>query len=186
MRLYVVRRVKCDESRPACVRCKKNIVLGKRVSPLRAATGTSTGRKCDGYETASTVLAKPVLSLLRNLPRFSNGFEAHYLQFFSEQTIGQLTTFFPDDLWRTHVLQIAESDDSIRHALLSLSAYHKTYITQSVEDDTIFAMRHYNKSIGSLRHSGFQSSLTLNHLLSCSIFICIEVCHPFRNLDATD
>lgn len=145
-------------------------------SRLTITVGVSTGRTCDGNEAVSSALSVPVPPPKQFMTTSGDFHEARALQFFVEQTIGQLTAFFPDDLWRTQVLQIAQSDAGIRHALVSFSAYHEAYTNDSTRDEMPFALRHYNLSIEKLRGSRHQSSWTYLHLVSCSIFICIEVC----------
>lgn len=138
--------------------------------------GVSTGRTCDRNEAAFRALPVPDPSPIQFMnPSSSDVHEARCLQFFVERTIGQLTAFFPDDLWRTQVLQVAQSDAGIRHALVSFSAYHEAYTNNSISDEVPFALRHYNISINKLCESRHQSSWTYIHLVSCSIFICIEV-----------
>ncbi|KAL1890736.1 hypothetical protein Sste5346_008061 [Sporothrix stenoceras] len=134
-----VRKVKCDETRPACLRCK------------------STGRTCDGFDplqsngstngnsngqpvalthrpsgrmsmSSSSASLSPSLSMHRISPSsYGDPLEARSLLYFTERTIGQFQAFFPDDFWNSHVLQFALSQDCIRHALVSLSAHHERY-----------------------------------------------------------
>ncbi|KAF5989020.1 c6 zinc finger domain-containing protein [Fusarium bulbicola] len=89
----LVRRVKCDEARPSCLRC------------------TSTGRTCDGYEEAAA--AEQVLQQQPPTQTVSAGYrnsqEARSIQFFIERTLSQLTSFFPDEFWGISVLQVAQS-----------------------------------------------------------------------------
>lgn len=125
----LVRKVKCDETKPACTRC------------------SSTGRVCDGFnsETPNTETAivaanvaadagrpGPLSSTLTNnrmaTSYASDPLEARSLMFFVERTITQFQAFFPDDFWNSHVLQFALSQDSIRHALISLAAHHERYL----------------------------------------------------------
>ncbi|KAF4502413.1 Zn(2)-C6 fungal-type DNA-binding domain [Fusarium agapanthi] len=86
-----VRRVKCDEARPSCLRC------------------TSAGRTCDGYEEAE---AEQVLQqqspIQAAIARYGNSQEARSIQFFMERTLSQLTSFFPDEFWGISVLQILQ------------------------------------------------------------------------------
>lgn len=142
--------------------------------------GTSTGRVCDGYEDeASTQSRGPPPS--QALTVFTGSQEARSIQFFVEQTAAQLTAFFPDDLWRNRVLQVAQSDVAIRHALVSFSAYHEAYTKSHTKDEKAFALRHYNLSIKELQNPHCPGSLTHTHLLSCLIFICIEVCPEYED-----
>lgn len=158
------------------MRCKT--LFGRVVSRSRLTftAGTSTGRTCDGIEAAFSASSVPVPSPTQAVATSGDFHEARSLQFFVERTIGQLTSFFPDDLWMTQVLQVAQSEAGIRHALVSFSAYHEAYTNDSTRDEMPFALRQYNLSIKKLRESRHQSSWTYIHLMSCSIFICIEVC----------
>ncbi|KAF5967687.1 C6 zinc finger domain-containing protein [Fusarium coicis] len=81
--IYLVRRVKCDEARPSCVKC------------------TSTGRTCDGYEEAAEQQA-PIQTVIAG---YGNSQEARSIQFFIERTLSQLTSFFPDEFWGISILQ---------------------------------------------------------------------------------
>ncbi|KAF4422233.1 hypothetical protein F53441_14290 [Fusarium austroafricanum] len=159
----VLRRVKCDEGRPACSRCN------------------STGRKCDGYEhnapsppSASSTISSPtsVISAYTSHP------EARSFQFFIEKTLANFQTFFPDDLWNTRVLQVAQSTECIRHAIVALSYYHQQYLTheQWRSLESVPALKHHNLAIGELLNPS-PETLSQGHvlILSCLIFICIEL-----------
>ena len=141
--------------------------------------GTSSGRICDGYGDSSRSLSALFLPRLRTVANFCDSTEAYYVRLFVDRTVGQLTAFFPDELWRTSVLQMAHAEAGIRHALVSFSAYHDAYTKDSMNEDQPLALRHYNLSIRELGSSTETTPLTLNHLVSCAIFICIEVCVPF-------
>ncbi|QGI70367.1 hypothetical protein CEK26_002700 [Fusarium fujikuroi] len=151
-----VRRVKCDEARPACTRC------------------TSTGRTCDGY--GETTLEQPsqVQSQIQAVTYgYRNSQEARSMQFFMERTLSQLTSFFPDEFWGISILQVAQSEPSISHALVSFSAYHEDYVNRVPGNNIPFALKYYNLSIKELRDS--HRSLSHVHLVSCLVFICIEI-----------
>ncbi|KAF4342139.1 Zn(2)-C6 fungal-type DNA-binding domain protein [Fusarium beomiforme] len=151
-----IRRVKCDEARPACLRC------------------TSTGRTCDGYEEAAAkqlpLHQSPIQSIIAG---YGNSQEARSIQFFIERTLSQLTSFFPNEFWAISVLQVAQYEPSISHALVSFSAYHEAFTNGIPGCKIPFALKHYNLSIKELRTS--HSSLSYVHLVSCLVFICIEI-----------
>ncbi|KAF5721012.1 hypothetical protein FMUND_3915 [Fusarium mundagurra] len=85
--IYLVRRVKCDEARPSCLKC------------------TSTGRTCDGYEEQVLQQHSPIQTVIAG---YGNSQEARSIQFFIERTLSQLTSFFPDEFWGISVLQILQ------------------------------------------------------------------------------
>ncbi|KAF9778292.1 hypothetical protein IL306_004219 [Fusarium sp. DS 682] len=136
--------------------------------------GTSTGRTCDGYEEATAKQwprhQSPIQAVIAG---YSNSQEARSIQFFKERTVSQLTSFFPDEFWGIRVLQVAQSEPSICHALVSFSAYHEAYTNGIAGDEIPFALRYYNLSIKELQAS--YSSLSHVHLVSCLVFICIEI-----------
>ncbi|KAF5689859.1 Zn(2)-C6 fungal-type DNA-binding domain-containing protein [Fusarium denticulatum] len=149
--IYLVRRVKCDEARPSCLRC------------------TSTGRTCDGYEEAAAEQQSQIQTVIGG---YSNSQEARSIQFFIERTLPQLTSFFPDEFWGISVLQVAQYEPSISHALVSFSAYHEAFTNGIPGDKIPFALKHYNLSIKELHAS--HNSLSHVHLVSCLVFVCIE------------
>lgn len=144
--------------------------------------GLSTGRICDGYGDLDSVVApasrrKPAAQVVaRALENpYQDGREARYLQFFLEVTAAQFTTFFRDDVWISTVLQIAQSEPCIRHAMVALSFHHERYARRSVDvADARFAAQQYGFAIRELTSTTEQSP-TYVHLLSCLLFIWAEV-----------
>ncbi|SCV33277.1 uncharacterized protein FFFS_03705 [Fusarium fujikuroi] len=109
----VVRRVKCDEARPACTRC------------------TSTGRKCDGYQT-DTPSPPAASSPTSVVSTYSTQPEARSFQFFIEKTLVNFQTFFEDDLWNRRVLQLlhGKTDSAIglfRYGCAMIRQFRRTF-----------------------------------------------------------
>ncbi|KAJ4247808.1 hypothetical protein NW762_013017 [Fusarium torreyae] len=163
--VIVVRRVKCDEARPACTRC------------------TSTGRKCDGYQMNipspdSSSPKSAISSPASIISTYTTGPEARSFQFFIEKTLVNFQTFFPDDLWNTRVLQVAQSAECIKNAVVALAYYHELYLShqQWQQLESVPALKHYNLAIKELL-SPSSETLSQGHILvlSCLIFICIEL-----------
>lgn len=97
------------------------------------------------------------------------------MQFFMEQTLPQMSTFFPDELWSIQVPRLAQSEPSIRHALIALSSYHELFTEHSTASPSL-ALRYYNLAIRNLvRDPGQTIPLLYTHVLSCALFICVEV-----------
>lgn len=142
--------------------------------------GTSTGRVCDGYGPIPPVLAPNPEST--HVGSYHPSPELRSLQFFVEKTVVQFESFFPDDLWSTRVLQMAYSHPCIRHALVSLSAHHERYMNPPVGGETSFALLQHNLAIRQLLDTKDQSIMRHVHLISCPIFICIEVFSPCSTL----
>lgn len=176
--------VRWDESYPTST-CSKLI--------LTAHTGSVTGRQCEGYQMEARHVASADeaqdsagyhmnadLELYRPsaVPNQSRT-EARYLQYFSEKTVAQLTYFFPDDLWNVTILQIAQSHPSVRHALSSLSWYHERFVrpTTDLGNEASFALVQYNLAIKHVLVEQQPSQPVHVGIISCLLFVCIEVCH---------
>ncbi|KAL6884490.1 hypothetical protein GGI43DRAFT_419411 [Trichoderma evansii] len=98
------------------------------------------------------------------------------LQFYVEKTEGQLTTFFPDELWDTIVLQLSHSEPCIQFALSALASYHElfTSATHRPERDPSFRIQQYNAAIKLLLGSAGTLASTTVKLVFVPIFFCIE------------
>jgi hypothetical protein len=146
---------------------------------------TSTGRKCDGYETpvqegpSGIVIRSPSTGILGS-PK-----ERRSFYFFLERTAPQLSGFFGGDLWQRLLLQATHHESSIRHAIIALGALHERFEqdsglvmqsdTKALADD--FALKSYNRAIRCLieplSHRG-QQALDVC-LISSVLFACFEV-----------
>ncbi|PVI01507.1 hypothetical protein DM02DRAFT_613565 [Periconia macrospinosa] len=114
-----VRRVKCDEAKPYCLRC------------------TSTGRTCDGYPTLATTASSPhedtpsppesLIAAFPGLTLRSQG-EKNAFQFFKSHTVKDLSGFFDSNFWGFEVLQASHTIPAIRHAVISLAAMHRKFV----------------------------------------------------------
>ncbi|KAI0148008.1 hypothetical protein F4776DRAFT_293875 [Hypoxylon sp. NC0597] len=159
-----IRRVKCDETKPACTRC------------------TSTGRKCDGYEgnapprqkkapsspgplasTFPTLLTDPYLAkrhelaqhgfaaacrgnsslrILRPLVADIEGTEQERLFFHrfrqaAEAGLAMHASSLGAGFWRRLVPQVGQSDPAVRHALIALgAAYQSAQLQQNHQTTT--------------------------------------------------
>ncbi|KAK8146001.1 hypothetical protein G3M48_003732 [Beauveria asiatica] len=153
VRTGCLRRVKCDEGRPAC---------------------TSTGRTCDGYGPVIAATPSPPATLSH--AKYS-GQEWRSFQYFHEKTLKQLCTFFPDDFWTSYVLKIANTETSIWHSLIALSSYHELFSEQRMPHQQVedrFALHQYNSSIQQVLSMEKSSQSAHIQLASCILFICVE------------
>jgi hypothetical protein len=181
-----IRRVKCDEQKPACHKC------------------TSTGRSCD-YEaqspptttpshtqqppsphTIQTVNPQPLpLSLV---PIVSHDYQSRRsFAFFHSQTAAQLSGAFESHFWGRLIPQSTHRSPTLWHAAVALGAIHERFLAgdQSVFrcngdlEQGGFALREYGRAIGCLtehKGSGRQSADVV--LAACIMFACFEVCYP--------
>ncbi|KAF2735009.1 hypothetical protein EJ04DRAFT_512011 [Polyplosphaeria fusca] len=180
-----IRRVKCDETKPECLRC------------------TKTGRKCEGYKHIankrgqspgdaasyrnSSFLVVPqtpnVTSVPRNPSRSLSPEAAENRSFFYFQTntLPKWTEFFDSDLWSQRVLQLSHSEPAIKHGILALSTMHERFesttpIFSAKTNDFAFvqymqAVKHSNDLL--IAHQEGQPNVE-KVLIACIIFTCYE------------
>ncbi|TVY19380.1 putative transcriptional regulatory protein, partial [Lachnellula arida] len=164
-----IRRVKCDEAKPACNRC------------------SSTGRKCDGFpQDASSssndgdspdILTKQISTKVPGSAQEKRGF--HY---FIQQTAPELCGFYNTGFWEYLVLQTSAAEPALRHSVIAIGAVHEEFSAKRLEQGSglqgeglAFATNQYTKAIGHLRRSlstGKQKPLTA--LMSCILFVCFD------------
>ena len=145
-------------------------------------SGISTGRHCDGYSGESpkswdsppNIAPMPCTVVAKTDP------ERRSFQFFRERTLSQLTASFAEELWDKTIFQVAETEPSIRHAMFALSGFHEHFLNSHKHNADMqlgFALTQYNLAIRELLcfDSGRGHTSIVIHLVSCLIFIAIEV-----------
>lgn len=165
-----IRKVKCDETKPYCLRC------------------TKTGRKCDGYLDPRNLASRrrpkdptPQDHALGPLLDLSTPEEKRAFFFFQHVTAPCISGDFDAIFWRSVVLQVAQTEPAVRHAVLSVSTLHEGLIQGTIVQSTdasatqSFALQQYNKAIARLLDQ-MNNPLTkpLASLLTCVLFVCIE------------
>ncbi|KAM5345680.1 hypothetical protein ACJ41O_011541 [Fusarium nematophilum] len=177
-----IRKVKCDEGRPACRRC------------------VSTGRTCDGYgiwgggsshshhpyrqaDKDGYLILRPPPSAQ---PSLSNT-QQTYFEWFRCRTSPKLPGSFPSSFWSTLLLQATTDEPSVLHAVLALSSVHKrgpvdtrTQKSQRAElldEQDRFALQHYVKAISHLQPqlSSRDRRSCRVALITCVVFVCLEL-----------
>lgn len=172
-----LRRLKCDETKPECLKC------------------VTSGRKCEGYPTTNSTtnaiadakytapqFQDPITSLIKVHGEYSRGF-----QFFFERTLDDINSIFPESLWSTTVPTLSQSEPSIKHAVLALSDFHENFASER-RPSTVVARRpshdrglaEYNQAIAQLLGAGPGNPPHADiYLVSCVVFISIEVLTSF-------
>lgn len=165
-----IRKVKCDETKPYCLRC------------------TKTGRKCDGYLDPRNLASRrrpkdptPQDHVLGPLLDLSTPEEERAFYFFQHVTAPCISGDFDAVFWRTVVLQVAQTEPAVRHAVLSVSTLHEGLTQGTIVQSTdgcptqSFALQQYNKAIARLLDQ-MNNPLTkpLASLLTCILFVAIE------------
>ena len=166
-----IRRVKCDEGKPNCVRC------------------SSTGRKCDGYPVKS-VTRKEICDEFRRNTTFrallkvqSHGFESNrecqVFDYFRLMTASRSGLFFGSEFWTGRVLQISHEDTAIRHAVLALGALQlerESGGPLARNKHCGFALQSYTQAVAHtsrLLSTSGKDNLEKG-LVACILFVCYE------------
>ncbi|KAH8885255.1 hypothetical protein GQ53DRAFT_751276 [Thozetella sp. PMI_491] len=183
-----IRKVKCDEGRPACKKC------------------VSSGRVCDGYRTLfrnQTSVAGQQHRLLEPKPSSAvqldiNGSETERRFFHTCKSATEagvaLHVHNRSSFWMTGAPRLAYHDDALRHALVALGAtYHLMKVqdinakyalilqrrpkTQfPIEKLELFIVRQYTLAIGKLRGriAADDPDGAVVALACCLVFVCLE------------
>ncbi|KAF8856196.1 hypothetical protein BDZ45DRAFT_594523 [Acephala macrosclerotiorum] len=185
-----IRRVKCDETKPHCLRCHKFKI------------------SCDGYDLPSSnntrhpsklrplvpqrktliPAARPLLPVYKQPAsnRFENEFEVRYFNSFRLEIAGHLGVCFDPDLWPRSFLQSSESSWPIRKGLIALGALDLTsqaglsqiregIKASNITDNYLFALQEYNRFIlGMKKFMGTQNGDLRTQLLASILIICFE------------
>ncbi|KAK0736908.1 hypothetical protein B0T21DRAFT_153726 [Apiosordaria backusii] len=176
-----IRKVKCDEEKPFCMRC------------------TKTGRRCDGYLDAKAISQRRRRSgglgqngvgephaPLATLFEWATGDEKRAFHFFQHVTAPCLAADHDGAFFRVLVLQICQTEPAVRHAVLAVSSLHEGMVqaammppmlhSSDTENRSSFALYQYNRAIACLlEQMRTVNARPLVPLLTCVLFVCIEL-----------
>ena len=107
--------------------------------------------------------------------------EQRALQYFREQTAPQLCCYNDSELWTSTILQVAQTDSCIRHAVIALSSFHEIFTLRASERQTAsaFALQHYNSAIRHQIHASTGKAVDCEqadrYMTASILFVCIEL-----------
>ncbi|KAJ5180316.1 C6 zinc finger domain protein [Penicillium capsulatum] len=147
-----IRRVKCGEEKPACIRC------------------TRTGRTCEYRGQSSiSIASNPLPSLPNTVWRERRAF-AYYFQQAAPSVSGGLDNVF----WQTIVPQICRSEPAVWDAMISLSALLESP-EPGPDQNQRDALGWYSRAVSSVRQGIERGRVDIFvGLISCMIFISVE------------
>jgi len=182
--MHRIRRIKCDEAKPACLKC------------------TQTGRKCDGYSTASprnsnlsrTVSKKKPVTAPKILPQHpleTSSFYSLPFKIPGSQTDRQLFHYFcvngakdlagfscgSWDFWNQLVLECSHHEPVVRTALIALASIHRTFVAEDAPAvELTNPLEEYNKAIRRLRRHINSEKVPSKKviLVCCALFYCFD------------
>jgi hypothetical protein len=150
-----VRRLKCDETRPACLRC------------------TKTGRLCDGYGPLA----------IASLPFDIQGTdeEKRSYHFFRLQTATAILGQQDASYWTSSLLQLAYAQPAIKHVLIAMASIHEAlqstdwYLNANDNDRgralRMFSWKQYNEAIQNILKDTAVNKMPLEILIiMCILF----------------
>jgi hypothetical protein len=146
--LLRIRRIKCDERKPACLKC------------------ISTGRRCDGYA--------PPRALLFEVSKDEG--ERRSFHYFRERTAPELCGDTLTRFWDGFVLRASYSQEAVRHAVAAIGALNESLELQTGQQALTaqgFAFEQYNKAITALT-KGEPAPSTEDMLIACILFTWFE------------
>ncbi|KAK3487643.1 uncharacterized protein B0T23DRAFT_406912 [Neurospora hispaniola] len=160
-----IRKVKCDETKPSCLRC------------------TKTGRRCDGYPAAplhsqswQELLAKrPIIPAMTHR---HNSQEGRALEFYRCVLAPTFSGSLDDDFW-THVVSRASYQNPVvRHAVVAISSICELIGDPSVKGQALvkfpkgrYAIGHYNRALQDISKTDDEAMV----IFVCILFVCIEI-----------
>ncbi|KAM0334459.1 hypothetical protein ACHAQA_001486 [Verticillium albo-atrum] len=182
-----IRKVKCDEGRPACTRC------------------VTTGRVCDGYgvwggggndyhERCVVDKTEALCVQIVSCPRASlpilvlNPEEKECFEWFKHRTSTKLPASYASGFWSTLVFQSSFQEPAVLNAAITLGSYHKKE-TCAIQDHQgkatnssltapeRFTLGHYVKAIHHLQphFSSKSKASTRVALIACFLFVSFEL-----------
>ncbi|KAI9711456.1 MAG: hypothetical protein M1820_002019 [Bogoriella megaspora] len=188
-----IRRVKCDEERPICRRCKTTDRVCDGYAPIpfkkfhKKSSRTASPNNAEASPREAVGRSKPPrlppeASIPDNESMAFN--EWRSFEYFRRRTVPQLSGFFDASFWDYHILQTVRHEPAIRHSIIALGSLHERFeagdpwISRSninkVEGG--FALEQYVKAIRCLVElmsvKGKQAVDVL--ITACVLFTCFE------------
>lgn len=183
-----IRHLKCDETKPHCLRCLKfgvecDFYLTK--AQQGGSTFKSNAKPLVPRPSPSHTIFYPLSQKL-----FSDEQEQRYFRFFCDKTSQGLSGYFDSALWSELVLQACENDSAIRHAVVAIGALDLTskrstsriqahqILNDDAEQDHRFALQQYGLAIKRMRESTSEKKVDLRTMLiGCILLTCFETFH---------
>ena len=129
-----IRRVKCDETRPQCLKCQTSRRICDGYLPdesfIPRRQLAATVRNLSTIGPVSRALLSPnvttpsALTPLSRTPSPSRQ-DSHLFDVFRHHTAPSTVSFLPSDFWNVKLLQLAHNEPAIWHATVAVGALHR-------------------------------------------------------------
>lgn len=158
--MYRIRRVKCDEGKPACARCIKfgadcegYDVGGRRDVPTASGLRKIFPRKYNHQAFISPALGKlPFTTVFRDNREYS------YFQYFQEKAALDIAGTFDLSLWNRVIIQASWNEQSLCRLVASLGALHKAQVAKAsnlskeeADPHQQYALQQYGRALKSVQ-----------------------------------
>ncbi|EEA28512.1 conserved hypothetical protein [Talaromyces marneffei ATCC 18224] len=165
-----LRRVKCDEAKPVCHNC------------------TVAARQCLGYNNYSSAQSllqseshtSVHLNQVVSAPFTITDAEQHAFEYYRARTSSHLSGIQDHEFWERLLLQRAQIDAGVRHAIIALASFHEDFergMIENVRSKEQFGLKQYNLAIReqmSLATNGNKNPAEPEAYLPCIVFVTIE------------
>lgn len=107
--------------------------------------------------------------------------EQHAFEYYRARTSAQLAGIQDHDFWDRLILQRAQVDAGVRHAIIALASFHENFERGAIDNvgsNEQFGLKQYNLAIKeqmNLAKSGNNTSPEPEAYLPCIVFVTIEV-----------
>ncbi|KAL6245744.1 hypothetical protein RBB50_006897 [Rhinocladiella similis] len=169
-----IRRVKCDEQRPSCQRCR------------------STGRRCDGYPGSTSSSGAPASLQVHSISRPDQYVnveqtELRSFEFFIRRVVPGFTRIVEAHFWHQIIPQLSRAEPLMWNAVVAMSCLiqHPQYSTAPglpggaktpvIDEHHRKALTWYSKSIAGLKERlAIEKTPSSLALVACVLYMCIE------------
>src|SRR5271170_162865 len=164
-----IRRVKCDETKPFCLKC------------------TKSGRRCDGYVPLKTWVfevrtrdessssSPPLISSPSS--DYSDPMESRSLQYFRERLVPILSNFATtaQEFFNSTLLQAGHVEPAVKHMIIATALLQEAILCTPGQYSTNrwYFGQHYSKAVALLTGQGSNPSVE-TVLMSCLLFLTCE------------
>lgn len=170
------RHVRCDEKQPRCSPCEKS----SRHCEYVGASGTSNP------DPLKVVLWQPNnLTLQISQHQSHSQYEIRAFDFFRTKVATSLSSCFSSSFWTCDILQVAQKEDPVRHAIVALASLSEANLHSGTADGSargsskVLAIQQHAKAISDLRQKMQESTESASAvevvLMTCVLLICFEM-----------
>ncbi|KAG0647247.1 Aspercryptin biosynthesis cluster-specific transcription regulator atnN [Hyphodiscus hymeniophilus] len=183
------RRIKCDETRPNCLRCAR---FGRQCAGYESDKPAGEPKPLPEPESTETALVPIFIAAYPSKQLFENEQEASYFRYYCDEAVSNLAGVFELPCWGRVILQASHDQDFIRHAVIAIGSFTKSLSTERTavsqcsspaelmfpegpRMDEDFALRHYSQFLnGSRKALAKPSQGRRMALIVCLLIICVE------------